>query len=552
MFTALPTFAGRRPTERKPVCLGLQPLEPRDVPSSTFSEHKVINVKEGTAYQDVVVLRYTPKDRTTANDYFIGSLGFSTGPVLLEQDGAAIVARTSVAATDEGTFHSFFNLARKSDFETIWSSEVTLHSYNAPVTVTDTKLLLGVHNQNSGRQLLATFFDTRPAAAAVGRFEAVINWGDRQTSDGEMVVSGDNVEVYGSHTYQNPGNFALHDISVTLRESNGGQWKPGSPFCTATHEIIAVDGMPVSVGGQATAHTFALTASAAWVNLFGNYASQVAEAVDSAWTEFTGTSKGIGLLWQKLGSDAIANQGTIVQTVLKVLHGRASDALGGLLMNVLPGYQAGASGSDSFGQAALSGGVAQLMLLVQNNLAGIPVALAGISGVSPGAGLGGLDAGVAAAAERLAASLNTRSLLKMYVNCRAADVNPGTRADNTATLTAANLDAVLKGVAVVPAVPPADAPADQWQTLATIMSQRLQRTASFGDPTRGSDLKIVLAGLKDGSTGILHGAPTASRPAGTLIGFLKLDGKVLLFDPQTGRPTAVVAGLDYQFLNTTP
>jgi len=67
---------------------------------------------------------------------------------------------------------------------------------------------------------VATFTDSNPSAPASG-FRATVDWGDGSSTDQVATVTGSNgtFTVAGSHTYANPGHFAL---TVAIQNQGGG------------------------------------------------------------------------------------------------------------------------------------------------------------------------------------------------------------------------------------------------------------------------------------------------------------------------------------------
>jgi hypothetical protein len=119
-------------------------------------------------------------------------LGGTHGVGLNGQSGASGAAGAGVAGTDADTAGS--------------TSGVTA------ITVVSVKTEVDLQNQSTGSVLLATF--TQGSATGPAKdYSALVQWGDgssdssKATADNvEVVVSGTNIKVYGTHTYATAGS----------------------------------------------------------------------------------------------------------------------------------------------------------------------------------------------------------------------------------------------------------------------------------------------------------------------------------------------------------
>ena len=99
-----------------------------------------------------------------------------------------------------------------------------------------------------------------PAASGIAGYSAGIDWGDGSFSTGQIVPSAGptanagTYDVTGSHTYTQPGTFA-----ITVTVSLGPVWRPGQPrplfptrLVATIHSQAIVTGQPIDDSGSAS------------------------------------------------------------------------------------------------------------------------------------------------------------------------------------------------------------------------------------------------------------------------------------------------------------
>jgi hypothetical protein len=304
---------------------------------------------------------------------------------------------------------------------------------------------------------------------------------------------------------------------------------------------------------MATATTMAWVTPTPWYeDLFGEQAVKVEEAVRTAWVAFTADAKDTAKdLFKSLGGDAAANQKLLVNTVAAVLRripSGTSTVWDGIIQEAI--RLAPSQPGRTLHQVAFDVALKKLTTMVQDNLKNVTVEVAGISTLNATAGTAGLTEAARKLADTAAKGISNRAMLERYLKIHRPQINPGKPIDDNATLTAANLDLVLKATTGV-ALDAAKAGIANWQSLESLTSQRLGRTVTFGAEQTGKDLGLALAALADGSTGIIHSAPTTAKPNGTLLSLVKISGQVFILDARLGLFAALNAATQYQMLNTT-
>jgi hypothetical protein len=540
--------------------LDIEKLEARETPAACSFQQIRYDGLEGMQYDDVKVASYVIQDsKEISKDlYEVYGGNWRLPKPELELEGRTLVAKGSIDSHDEGPHRSWYSIVRKRDGKSMVNSIVTLNAGNAPVSAMGTQEVYGKSGEDTGRRLLATFFDSHHPYAADGNFQAFITWGDGSRSPGEIVVSGNLgnvVQVFGSHTYSNKTNIGMiFNIEVTLLENNGGQWGAGSQFCSINRSVTDPDKNSVTVGGMAKATTYAIVAPNPWEQWFGAAQEQVLEAARTSWVSFTGDVKDSSRdLWKTLSDDATKNQKLLVQTVAAVLRRTptANSAVWNEIMTEALKQMPTQKGR-MLDQVAFDIALGKLAGMMQQKLAGVNVKVAGITDFVMTNGVAGLTADAQKLAAPLAKSIPDATLLSRILTVNLKKVNPtfvaGKPTDN-GTLCAANLDDLLKsrtGTAYS-----GSAAVMEYQGLELHFSYRLGRSVKFGATTTGKDMNLALAGLADGSTGVLRCVPTGTDTTGYLVNVIKMNGKVYVLDGKFGRMTTLNQSRSFQFINTT-
>jgi len=537
--------------------LGIETLEARETPAGVCSYQQIrYDGLEGIRYDDVKVASYVIQNHElNKDDYEVYHSNWRLPKPVLELQGRTLIAKGTLESHDEGPHKSWYSIVRKRDNKSMVNSIVTLDAGNAPLSVMSTREIFTKSGEESGSQLLATFFDSHHPYAADGRFQALIHWGDGTNSMGEIVTSGNFVQVFGSHKYTNKGNIALgFQIEVVLMENNGGQWAGGSKFCSLTRTVTDPDKNPVAVGGMAKASSWAWVAPNPWEQFFGAAQEEVLEAARSSWLTFTGDAKDASRdLWKTLSDDAAKNQKLLVQTVAAVL--RRTPTANSTIWNEIMAEtlkQMPSQPGRMMDQVAFDIALGKLAGMIQQKLAGVNVTVAGITNFDKSSGVAGLTADAQKLAAPLAKSITDATLLNRILTVNLKKVNPsyvpGKPIDN-GTLCAANLDDLLKsktGAAYAGGATAAD-----WQNLEAHFTQRLGRVTKFSDEQTGKDMAAMLAALKDGSTGVLRCVPMGTDKVGYLVNVIKVNGKVYVLDGKFGRMMTLNQSRSFQFINTS-
>jgi hypothetical protein len=575
MFASLKSFLFGENTNRRPirrsVRLGMETLEAREVPTTCVDLTHHLPLLQGKDYSQLVVCSCTlgANDTSTVDDYLLESSspsnygGFSrTGTAHLHKDGSRVYVTDDLNLAQEGAYSGHYKVSfRKNTNDVLIDSHVTYDVYNANVASINGTLgsVTGINHQETPRKLLTIFHDERLAAATPGSFWATINWGDTVTTLAEINVVGDRVDVYGSHEYDwnetaDKRKFRDFDITITLCE-DAGYLAPNTKFCSMPKTITDAQKDQISVGGMAVYKMKAHIASNWWVDHYGDKTENVMSALDSAWAAIAADKKdGTADKWTKLTLDAVSNQKMLISTITAVLaRNPKSDST--VWLGIMQEALRKASRDDrSLGEIAFDIALNKLVASLEANLAGVAAELPGLTSLSTTSGAAGLDPTVQKSALAAAKSISTRVLLARYLKAEMNTINPsfvpGRAPVDNATLTAANMDLVLKAT-TGPALDPANAGIANWQALETLTSQRINRTVTFESERTGKDLAAALAALADGSTGIIHSAATTAKPNGALESFVKLDGQVFILDARLGTFATLNAATMYQMLNTT-
>ena len=481
---------------------------------------------------------------------------------MLEKNGW-LIAVDDFSKDDEGEIKRSYAVMRLKDNRLMQKFDVTMEVYNGPLTVmSDRDGLMHyttVSGENTGRKLLGTFFDDRPLSAKVGGFTAKIDWDDGQVTNGEIVVSGNRrnvIQVFGSHTYSiGSDRVNLRQPEITLMESNGGQWAPGSKFCKTTHKILDANYDYQEVGGMAVTYAGFVVLPNEWQKWFGAATQQTGQAMLDSFLAFTRDKKDAARdSWRKLSDDATANQKLLVQTVAAVLRQTptASSANWQSIMADTLKRMPSQPG-HSINQIAFDVALGKLVGTIRQKLAGLNVKINGITDFDIRKGVSGLTAEAQKLALPLAKSIPDSTLLSRILAVNLKKVNPvyvpGKPIDN-GTLCAANLDDLLKN-RIGMALSAEKAGIANWQSLEGFFSQRLGRTVKFGPEQSGKETAATLAALKDGSTGVLRCLPKGTDELGYLVNVIKVKGKVYLLDGKFGRMTTLNLSRSFRFINTT-
>jgi hypothetical protein len=347
-----------------------------------------------------------------------------------------------------------------------------------------------------------------------------------------------------------------YEGEVTVWDSQGtaGYEPANSYYASITATTTDPNGNEVQVGGLATQSFWTWVAPEPWWKFWAEQKVEVMTAVQTAWSKFTGDENSpLGRLWRNLGTDPIANQKILISTINGILHEKPDAAhteFADLIRDTLA--QLSTSGR-SFGETAFDVGLTALVQTVKDNLQlALPsggVTIPGVTDLPANPTIADLDQAVQQLALGIGKGSRASSLLPKYLKAEATIINPDKTADNS-TLCSANLDVLLKGT-IPPQFPSQDASASEWATLAGIMSQRIGHTVTFAEALKGSDVMKSQSQLSDGTMGIIHSSATKQHPDGVLINFIKLDGRVFLYDAATSKSVSLNGNLDYQVLDTT-
>ena len=138
-------------------------------------------------------------------------------------------------------------------------------TYPQPVVTADHYLLSGMEGQSTGLLSLAAFTDA--GGGPVSDYSATINWGDAQTSSGQITQVGGTYYVQGSHTYTGvtPSNDTF-GISINIGHENDPGSVPAvdlinlTPNATPSNELLTISPSPV-VAGQPVTFTAVVTSN---------------------------------------------------------------------------------------------------------------------------------------------------------------------------------------------------------------------------------------------------------------------------------------------------
>lgn len=204
--------------------------------------------------------------RTDAGQQITGKIAFGIDPDFLSTQGTITASvnwgdgQTSTSSVSMVTSHAF----TVSDTHTYASAGIC----NYTVTITDTdgdtatahgRVFVGTTGDdmiadgrnvkiNAGKQFsgaVATFTDP-DASSTQGTQSATINWGDGQTSAGQVTNNSDGTfSVTGTHTFTNAG---LYTISISISDTDGDSANAtGHAFVTGTNGDLKATGQTIKV-----------------------------------------------------------------------------------------------------------------------------------------------------------------------------------------------------------------------------------------------------------------------------------------------------------------
>jgi hypothetical protein len=202
--------------------------------------------------------------RTDAGQQISGTVAFGVDPDFLSTQGTITASvnwgdgQTSTSTVKMLTPFAF----TVSDSHTYASAGI----YNYTVTITDTdgdtatahgRVFVGTTGDdmiaegrnvkiNAGKQFsgaVATFTDP-DASNTQGTLSATINWGDGQTSAGQITTNADGTSsVTGTHTFSNAG---LYTISISISDTDGDSANAtGHAFVTGTNGDLKATGQTI-------------------------------------------------------------------------------------------------------------------------------------------------------------------------------------------------------------------------------------------------------------------------------------------------------------------